>query len=147
LWFLRKASPHTLSGNFTLNPEALREDTVLRELSRDLRIVPADLHKGTKKLWQGGFMDSVRVDYKKPMSKASETMDEDKTIKEHDPDLYEVLQTSPLLNSISAIRPDQNCTVSVFSAKPGQGYLAFLRYSEKKGDTDFVINEILRHNQ
>jgi hypothetical protein len=105
----------------------------------------ADLHKGIKNLWETGFMDSSSAKLKKALSLASETMDEEKGIREHNPELYAEIQENTLLNALFAVS-DEKCGVSVLSVQPSNGYLAFPRYSEK-GGTDFVISEILRNNQ
>jgi len=111
-----------------------------------LALKRTDLHKGIKKLWEDGFMDSPRAKYKKAISSASESMDEELGIREHNPELFETLLGSTLLNTLFVIPTDKNSTVSSLSADPSSGYLAFTSYSTEKGDTDFVIHEILRHN-
>jgi hypothetical protein len=110
-------------------------------------LVPADLHKGVKKLWGDGFMDSHRTSFKKPTSRASEAMDEERGIRENNPELYALLQDTPLYNTIFTVPPEKDSTVSVFSVDPTRGYIAFPRYSDTVGDTDFVIREILKNNQ
>jgi hypothetical protein len=105
-----------------------------------------DIHKGIKDLWENGFMDSSSATLKKALSMASEKMDEELGIREHNPELYEQIQDNTLLNALFAITDEEKCGVSVFSVQPSNGYLAFLRYSEK-GGPDFVISEILRKNQ
>lgn len=80
------------------------------------------------------------------MSLASEAMDEERGIREYNPELYEILLDSVLLNTVFVIQ-EENCGVSAFSADCANGFLGFPRYSEAEGNTDFVIDEILRHNQ
>jgi hypothetical protein len=113
------------------------------------RIAPerADLHKGIKNLWENGFMDSPRTKYKKAISSASEAMDEERGIREHNPELFETLLSSTLLNTLFVIPQEKGSSVAALSVDPSSGYLAFTSYSTRKGDTDFVIHEILRHNQ
>jgi hypothetical protein len=108
-------------------------------------LAPADLHKGIKKLWSDGFMDSSRAKYKTPISTAQETMDEERGIKEYNPDLYGILQQSPLFTTLFQI-PEDKGTVTSFSADPSNGLIGFSRYSEKVGDTDYVIEQILANN-
>jgi len=43
----------------------------------------SDLHKGVKSLWEDEFMDSPRIKFKKPMSVASEAMDEELGIRQN----------------------------------------------------------------
>lgn len=126
--------------------KSIEEDTVLKG-SGFSNLPRTDIHKGIKTLWDNGFMDSFRAKYKKPMSLASEAMDEELGIREHNPELYDVLLDSVLLNTSFIIPEGQECGVSAFSADCTGGYLAFPRYSEGGKDTNFVINEILGHNQ
>jgi hypothetical protein len=106
-----------------------------------------DIHRGIKTLWDEGFMDSPRTKYKKPQSLASEAMDEERGIKEHNPALYETLLDSVLLNTLFMIEEDQRCGTSAFLANCQNGFLAFPRYSDAERNTDFVIDAILGRNQ
>ena len=74
-------------------------------------------------------------------------MDRGKGIREHYPELYEVIVDSPLFKTIFLIPDNKHTTVTAVVVDPAKGYISFPRYTEKKGDTDFVINEILRFNQ
>lgn len=111
------------------------------------RLTPADLHKGVKELWEADFMDSSRTRYKKSISTASEAMDEERGIKEHNPELYAALVESPLLNTMFRVAPREGFSVTAFSVDPSEGAVTFPRYSDNPGDTDYVVNEILRHNR
>jgi hypothetical protein len=125
---------------------SIEEKTVLDGLGFS-NLPRTDIHKGIKTLWDNGFMDSFRAKYKKPMSLASEAMDEELGIREHNPDLYDVLLDSVLLNTSFLIPENQECGVSAFSADCTGGYLAFPRYSEGPKDVNFVVDQILGHNQ
>jgi hypothetical protein len=108
---------------------------------------PTDLHKGVKHLWSDGFMDSPKTHYKKSISTASEAMDEERGIKEFYPELYDLVKDSLLLNALFIVSPrDDHFSVSAFSMEPSKGCINFPRYSDRSGDTDYVVNEILRHN-
>jgi hypothetical protein len=109
-------------------------------------IAPTDLHKGIKKLWQDGFVDCPRARYKKPHSTASEVMDEGRGIRASNPELYETLKKAALLDALFQVNRGSACTVSVFHMSPLEGLIVFPRYSEKKGDTDHVIKQILENN-
>jgi hypothetical protein len=119
-----------------------------RDVLKDLQLAAStDIHKGIKQLWDEGFMDSPRARYKKPESTAWEAMDEERGIREHNPELYETLLDSVLLNTLFVIKEDQKCGTSAFLAYCQNGFLAFPRYSEAERNTDFVINEILQRNR
>jgi hypothetical protein len=122
----------------------VEEDTVLA-IFRGMELSSTDIHKGIKTLWENGFMDSPRARYKKPMSVASEFMDEERGIREFNPELYDTLQDSVLLNTLFLTSEESKCGASAFSVDCSNGYLAFPRYSEPEG-TDDVINKILEHN-
>jgi hypothetical protein len=123
---------------------SIEEKDVVAEVS-EWAGARVDLHKGIKQLWDTGFMDSSQAKLKKALSMASETMDEELGIREHNPELYGQIVENTLLSALFAIS-DNKIGVTVFSVQPSNGYLAFLRYSEK-GGTDHVISEILRNNQ
>jgi hypothetical protein len=123
------------------------ENDIVKALAQSLNLIPADLHKGVKRLWADGVVDSHRTKYKKSKSLESEAMDEALGIREHNPDLCEVLSESPLYNTLFTIRNDPEVTVEVFSVDPRRGTLAFPRYTETVGDTDRVIRKILANNQ
>ncbi len=83
------------------------------------------------------------------MSVASEDMDGEKGIKKNYPELYAVLRKSTLLSALFEIedpKSDSKSTVSVLSAEPLVGFLGFPRYTDKKGDTDAVLDKVLANN-
>lgn len=105
---------------------------------------PADINKGIKKLWADGFIESTRSDFKKPHSLSSETMDEDRGIKEHYPEIYAIMQESPLYTTLFEVTEEKN-SVEAFSADPSHGIIGFTSYSAK-GDTDAIIEKIISNN-
>jgi hypothetical protein len=115
-------------------------------LADDLELRPLDLHTGIKALWDKGLIDSSQARFKKAFSTAFEAMDEQLRIKEHAPDLYALIMESLLFNTIFEIVGKADLSVSTFTVDPSKGYIAFPRYSEQKGDTDYVVEEILRNN-
>lgn len=123
--------------------KTIDEKRVLENLRLGL---PTDIHQGIKTLWDQGFMDSPRTKYKKPNSLASEAMDEERGIREHNPEVYMTVLDSVILNTLFVIEEDQNCGTSAFMANCQSGFLAFPRYSDAERNTDFVINEILQRN-
>jgi hypothetical protein len=106
----------------------------------------ADLHAGIKRLWEENLIDSFKTKYRKPTSTATEHMDEDLGIKQHNPELYGLLQTATLFGTHFSVDPKWDCNIEIFVADPSVGYLAFPRYSDNAGDADEVINRILEAN-
>ncbi len=106
----------------------------------------ADLHRGVKTLWEENFMDSHRTNFKKPKSTAMEAMDQELGIKEHNPTLYEELQSATLFTTLFQVSPGSDCCVDEFHVDPSGGYIAFPRYTEGAGDADYVVQELLKKN-
>jgi hypothetical protein len=74
-------------------------------------------------------------------------MDEDRFIREHDPELYEIVKESPLFNTLFHVMPEHGLEPTVFSVDPSKGFINFVRYSEHVGDTDNLVTEVLNNNQ
>jgi hypothetical protein len=132
---------------YYLGGRTVEEKGIVQWLAGEYGLASVDLHKGVKALWAEDFMDSHKAEYKKARSTARDVMDEELGIKEHDPDLYEILLESPLFNAMFQLSPDRGHNVSVVSIDPSRGYIGFPRYSVSPGDTDFVVHEILRRNR
>jgi hypothetical protein len=125
--------------------KTIGEKNILSDIQASLTLTPADLNKGIKKLWADGFIDSSRTKFKKTKSTASEIMDEERGIKQNNPELYSILQEAPLFTTLFQVPEDQS-TVSEFSTDPSKGIIGFSSYSEKKEDTDIVIEKIISNN-
>jgi len=106
-------------------------------------LAPADLNKGIKKLWADGAIESTRSNFKKAYSTSSETMDEERGIKEHYPELYAIMQEAPLFTTLFEVK--DKSTVEGFSADPSHGIIGFTSYSAK-GDTDAIIEKVISNN-
>ena len=119
------------------------EKTVLAGIAT-AALSPADLNKGIKKLWDDGFLESTRSNFKKPFSTSSETMDEEKGIKEHYPEVYAIMQESPLYTTLFQVT-DEKSKVETFSADPSHGIVGFTSYCAK-GGTDDIIEKIISNN-
>ena len=80
---------------------------------------------------------------------AAEIMDEDRGIREFNPELYEVIVDAPMYTTRFVISPSQEhpLSVSLFLTDPSNGYIVFPRYSDIAGDTDYVLRRILESNQ
>jgi hypothetical protein len=122
--------------------KSITEETVLAGIAGGL--TSADLNKGIKKLWADGYIESTRSRFKKQYSTSSETMDEERGIKEHYPDLYAIMQEAPLYTTLFEVSDEKN-SVETFSADPSHGIMGFSSYSET-GDTDAIIGKIISNN-
>ncbi len=144
----KNVSSHYGGRKAYIESRSVEEDSVLQLVASSFRdeLKPTDLHKGVKKLWGDGFIDATRTRYKKPISTASETMDEERGIREKNPELYDTLLKSTLFNTLFRIHADKGSTVSAFWTDPSKGSIDFPSYSKQVGDTDYVVDEILRNN-
>jgi hypothetical protein len=131
-----------------IRKRSIEEETILGQITDNFKgdLHSTDLHKGLKALWKDDFMDATRTSYKKPMSIATEVMNEAKGIKKYNPELYAILMKSVLNNTLFQVEPNKKCSVSAFWADAANGRIYFPRYTDKGGDTEFVIDEILRNN-
>jgi hypothetical protein len=126
--------------------KSLTEKTILA----GIRPNPADLNRGIKKLWEDGLIESNRGNFKKPLSLASEIMDEERDIKTHNPELYAIMQESPLYTTLFRVTDQfkiagKENSVGSFSTDPSHGIIGFGSYSEK-GDADGIIEKIISNN-
>ena len=126
---------------------SLDEEDLLSDVLSAYPFSLADLHKGVKSAWDDNVIDATRVRYKKPISTASEEMDEMRGVRAFSPTLYEALRNSVLFKTLFTITPNQDLSVACFAVKPAEGFLAFPQYSTVVGGTDDVIEEILARNQ
>ncbi len=148
---LEKNIPSYVEGRpYYLDRKSTEEETILKQITRETRgqfdLDVVDLHKGVKKLWELGLIDSSRARFKKAFSTAFEAMDEDRTIKEHAPELYTLLRDSLLFNTTFQVVGKEDCSVSTFSVDPIKGFITFHRYADNAGDSDYVVREILKYN-
>ena len=136
-----------LQDKYVVEFKGIEEDQILQGL-RPLGVFPADIHKGIKKLWDDGFMDCPRLKYVDPDSTTETVMKESRGIKEFNPTLYEKVRVLEFVSAVFALKKGgEAASVHGFSVEPSNGYVAIHRYSDRKGDTDLVISEILKRNQ
>lgn len=104
-----------------------------------------DINRGIKELWDRDDIDAPRVKYKRAVATSKDMMDEDLTVKEDDPDLYDELQDKPLFNTTFLLVGDNSCT-KYFVADPTKGTIIFRRYSSTRDCIDNVVREIVEAN-
>ncbi len=106
---------------------------------------PLDLNRGIKALWDADQFDAPSVQYKRARSTAKDVMDEDFTVKAHDPALYEVLHDKPLFGTTFRFMQEDPC-VPHFHVQPTDGFFRFRRYSSSNDCVDRVIRSVLENN-
>lgn len=133
-------------GAHVIASKGIEESGVLAAL-RTPDVAPVDIHKGVKALWDDGFMDSPWIKYVEPDSTIDTKMRESRGIRQFKPDLYKLIKNYEILTASFFIDKGMGKSLYGFSVKPGDGSLGIHRFTEKKGDADSVIAEILKCNQ
>jgi hypothetical protein len=106
---------------------------------------PADLNKSFKTLWHEDRIDAARIRYKKPGSVVTQSMDEEKGLKQVDPKAYEELRKLPLYQSVF-IPYKGFAEVGAFTADPSNGFVGFTRYFKEGASGDELIRQILKNS-
>jgi hypothetical protein len=138
-------------GYHTAKRQGLNEkqiaDLLCIGLQDELELEHTDIHKGIKELWESGRIDVSRLKFKKGISTTTEDIDEGKGIKEFVPEIYEKAKDAPILTQLVHIKDfGDDFSIQHFTCSPSDGFLAFTTYSERAGDTDYVVQEIIKHN-
>lgn len=125
--------------------KSLSEEAITASVLVDGTVGPADLNKGFKTLWDKNRIDATRIKYKKPGSMVTQSMDEERGLKQVDPKAYEELSRLPLYQSVFI--PYESFTdVGAFTADPTKGFIGFTRYFKEGASGDELIRQILKNN-
>ena len=140
----------------TYFPNALSSRTVGRSLSETAilghlkevltELVPLDINKGIKHLWNADRIDSIKMKYRKSKSMATESMDAGAGIKKTYPEQYKELIKRPLHDGTFKVAENAETSIDGFLSNPTFGYLGFSSYSEHQGDTEAFVSEIIANN-
>lgn len=109
-------------------------------------VTPLDLNRGIKKLWADDVIDSKYAKWKKSHSTTTENMDEEFTLKQKYPPLYEEITKAPINRTIFKNISGHSDINSHFSIDPSKGLLTISIYPEDLDQTNNVINKILAGN-
>jgi len=133
-----------VSGPYLTEDKGLDEKTLLSSIT----LPSSDIHKGIKKIWHDEFMDCPRLKYIDPDSTTETAMKEARGIRKNNSELYEKVKTLEIVRATFFMEQSPTKTsLHGFAVEPSRGYLAISRYSETKGDSDYAIAEIIKHNQ
>lgn len=126
------------------------EDYLIKLISQHFEtfydVSPLDLNRGIKQLWEDDLIDSKYVRWKKSHSTTTEQMDEEYTLKQKYPDIYNQLIQSPLNRTIFKNITDNEDICSHFTIDPSKGFLTISIYPDNLEQTSNVINKILVNN-
>jgi len=105
-----------------------------------------DLNKGIKYLWESNFIDAPYVKWKRSKSTSTETMDEEYTLKEQYPDIYNQIMNAPIKKTIFKFLIKSEISYNHFIVDPTEGKISFTTFAENIKDKEYVIGKILQHN-
>ncbi len=120
-------------------------ERIVADYSKNLiQLNVVDINKGIKWLWDKDYIDAKYVKYKRHSSTATETMDEDFTLKVKYPGRYsEIIQTPLRKHAFRFLIDTQDhCD---FETDPTGGQIAFNKYSSKT-QVNNVIDKITSNN-
>jgi len=107
---------------------------------------PYDLNRGIKYLWKNDIIDSPFVKWKKSRSTSTEAMDEEFTLKEQYPELFDEIIYAPLKRTIFNIRNGDKYSYNHFISEPSEGEISFTTFAKNKDAKENVIDQILTNN-
>jgi hypothetical protein len=116
-------------------------------LDSGLNIEMGDIQQGVKKLWASDFMDSAKLAYKTDDSFDQKKMDDNKGIRKFNPDAYDKIKDTKLhLTAFETSETDDYPPI-LLTVDPSKGFVSFGRYTERAGDSDYVLHKIIEHNE
>lgn len=129
-----------------LNVRRHVEEKTVADSITSLGFQTLDLNKGVKSLWASDYMDAFRSKFKKARSTTTEAMDKDRGIKATDNELYELMQGRPMFETMFRVSASSDSAVEVFQINPTDGVVRMTRYTNREGDSDEVLERLLKAN-
>ncbi|WP_143144250.1 hypothetical protein [Flaviramulus basaltis] len=111
-----------------------------------VNLYPLDITKGIKFLWEDNFIDAAYVKFKKSRSTTTESMDEEHTLKDNYPDVYNEITTTPLDKNVFRVKRDVDDYINTFAVEPRKGKLAFKRFPFKVDSLEKLLDLIISNN-
>lgn len=105
-----------------------------------------DINKGIKTMWKNDLIDSRHVKWKKNKSTATEVMDENYTLKQQYPDVYNDLVKAPLNKTVFKYLKEDDVLVDHFTTEPTYGELSVPIFPKTPNQISNVISQILSSN-
>jgi len=128
-----------------VNDESIVIETINQHFNGLMPSV-CDLNRGIKHLWDDDIVDSKYAKWKKNRSTTTETMDENYTLKNQYPVIYQDLINSPLRKMIFKYLPDDEQLPDHFTIDPGNGQISIPLYPNNENQNKNVVTEIISNN-
>lgn len=122
------------------------EPELVARLVSVLGLTTYDLNKGIKHLWDADWFDGTLTKFQKSKSTSTEHMKPGFGVKKDYPTLYEEQKKAPLGPGVFRMSEDREYGFDRFTADPTGGTITFPTYTDKQGDTDRFVAEIIRNN-
>lgn len=127
--------------------ESILREKILKALGAYGIMRKVDLTKEIKDLWQSCLIDAVYVNWKRSKSTSIESMDEEHTLKEQYPDLYEEIMLAPLQQVVFRFKDDRGQYSRRFAVDPTQGKITLSSFALPEEPPDNVIKRLLEYNK
>lgn len=115
-------------------------------LSGGTSIIPLDLNKGIKHLWEIDKVDAKQVQFKNSNSKRTEVMDEDGLYKKVYPSEYQNIKNKPLDRNVFKILDNIDGKIDIFTADASKGIITISNYPKSASSVFNIVDEIINNN-
>jgi len=139
-YFNRNRPPAAISKNIG---ESNLLEKILEALGKYGKIERVDLTEKIKDLWKRDLVDVEYVNWKRPKSASTESMDEEYTLKEQYPKLYREIMLAPLVKVVLRLMDDRGEYGRRFVVYPAQGKITLPSYARPNEPPDNVIKRLL----
>jgi len=144
--FVLERDPANYSGRPSIKSVREVDEKKISQDLISLGLYPLDINKGVKALWSSKYMDAFRSSFKKSHSTSTEVMDGEIGLRENAPEVFEELTSKPLFNTHFRTDSSIENSTGIFQINATIGKIGFTSYTEHSGDTDAVIEAILKDN-
>lgn len=141
-YFKHKVYPNSKTGK--------KDKDILQHIKDSLNsgttIVPLDLNKGLKHLWDADKVDAKQVQFKNSNSKRTEVMDEDGLYKKVYPSEYLIIKNKPLDRNVFKILDNVDGKIDTFTADASKGIITIRNYPKSLTSIFNIVDEIINNN-
>jgi hypothetical protein len=109
-------------------------------------VLPTDFNKGIKYLWDKDDIDCHKIQWRRPHSTSTETMDGILTFKQKYPAEYKEIIKTQLSKSLWKYLLSDDYLCEGFTADPSHGEISITKFPKDPNQTKNVITKILANN-
>jgi hypothetical protein len=132
--------------NSESNSEEATRTEILDHIELITSIVPSDINKGVKHLWEKDELDCHKISYLNAHSTDSAVMNGALTFKQKYPKEYKELIKKPINSAIWKYLKNDDYLCQIFTADLSKGTISITRFPNTSDQVSNVISKILAHN-